>query len=193
MDIINIKIWGLLGAGKSELLDKVNTLQIQGVSFSQLGLDPRSPDTPSSLGIDVAIIQIDGVKFTQWDLGRQLQFRRSLWDIYTHPKDFGLIYVVDVSDPSRFHGARNHLCQILDVSPFREIPLAIFANNSNILTKRGESISEETLLQVLDCIKEEKITFKIFMISTTTGDGILEGVNWLKDVIQEKKQSSTID
>lgn len=189
MDNINIKIWGLAGAGKTDLLNKLNTLQFQGVSFSQLDLDPQPSDTPPSLGVDVAIIQVNGVKFSQWDLTRQLQFRKSLWEIYIHPKDFGLIYVVDVSDAPHLHKARNHLCHVLDISPFQEIPLAIFANKVDILTKRGEVISEENIIEILDCIKNRGNKIKIFMISVKTGEGILEGINWLIDVTQEIRSS----
>jgi GTPase SAR1 family protein len=189
MDTIHIKIWGLSGVGKTALLAKLDALQFQGVSFSELDLDPQPSDTPPSLGVEVAIIRTNDVKFSQWDLARQLQFRKSLWKIYTHPKDFGMIYVVDMSNSTQFQTVRNHLCQLLDLSPFQKIPLAIFANKVDLLAKQGELVSEDNLLEVLDCIKNRDIKSRIFLSSVLTGEGILEGINWLIETTQEIRSS----
>ena len=81
-----ISVLGLDRAGKTTMLQRLKTGR-------------WIPDTTPTIGMNAETIQIGDVTFSAWDLGGQLQFRKALWEMYTK-NSAGLIYVVDVSDPT---------------------------------------------------------------------------------------------
>lgn len=175
---------------------QITALIIQGGKISVLGLDRAGKttilqrlktgrwisDTRPTIGMNAETFRISNVRFTVWDLGGQLQFRRALWDTYTK-NSVGLIYVIDASNPARFPEARLNLRTMLEKTHLKGIPLAIFANKIDILQDRGESFSERDLANSMGITKKMNRQLKIFLTSAKTGEGISEGIYWLTDAI----------
>jgi hypothetical protein len=104
----------------------ITDLIVQGGKISVLGLDRAGkttmlqrlktgrwvPDTQPTIGMNAETIHINNVRFTAWDLGGQIQYRKALWEMYTK-NSVGLLYVIDANDPARFPEARLNLWTML--------------------------------------------------------------------------------
>jgi small GTP-binding protein len=160
-----ISVLGLDRAGKTTILQRMKTGR-------------WIPNTTPTIGMNSETIVIGEVRFTAWDLGGQLQFRRTLWDMYTK-NSVGLIFVVDLSDPTRYPEVRINLKRILSMTHLENLPLAIFANKIDLI----EEINENDLLNILGISKISNREIKVFKTSAKTGEGIMEGIYWLSDII----------
>jgi signal recognition particle receptor subunit beta len=107
-----------------------------------------------------------------------MQFRRTLWDMYTK-NSVGLIFVVDVSDPKRYPEVRINLQRMLSLTHLENLPLAIFANKIDLV----DEIEERDLTNILGISKINNREIKVFKTSAKTGEGIMEGIYWLSDII----------
>ncbi|MFX0206465.1 MAG: ADP-ribosylation factor-like protein [Candidatus Hodarchaeota archaeon] len=175
---------------------QIADLIIQGGKISVLGLDRAGkttmlqrlktgrwmPNTQPTIGMNAETIRINNVRFTAWDLGGQIQYRRALWDMYTK-NSVGLIYVIDLSDPERFPEARLNLWTMLEKIHLQGLPLAIFANKIDVLQDRDEVFSITDLKNSMGITKKMNRRLKIFKTSAKTGEGISEGIYWLSDAI----------
>jgi small GTP-binding protein len=123
-------------------------------------------------------IQINNVRFTAWDLGGQIQFRRALWVMYTKNSE-GLVFVVDVSNPKRYPEARQSIQRMLSLSHLEGIPLAIFANKVDLV----DEVDEQDLPNILGISKKTGRDLNVFKTSAKTGEGIIEGIYWLTDML----------
>lgn len=183
---------------KTDIKDilQITALIIPGGKISVLGLDRAGktsilqrlktgrwvPDTQPTIGMNAETFHINNVRFTVWDLGGQIQFRRALWDTYTK-NSVGLIYVIDISDPARFPETRLNLWTMLEKTHLKGIPLAIFANKIDLFQDKGELFSESDLANSMGITKKINRRLSIFKTSAKTGQGISEGIYWLADAI----------
>jgi small GTP-binding protein len=166
-----ICVLGLDRAGKTTMLQRLKTGR-------------WIPDTTPTIGMNAETIRIGDVKFTAWDLGGQLQFRRALWKMYTKNAE-GLIYVVDVSDPARYPEARTNLWRMLKEEHLKKVPVAIFANKVDLI-----DCSEDDLANYMGISKKMNRLLNIFRTSAVTGEGIHRGIYWLSDAVQDEKRVS---
>lgn len=160
-----ISVLGLDRAGKTTLLYRLRTGQ-------------WVPGLRPTVGMNSETIHVGNVRFTAWDLGGQLQFRRALWDMYTK-NSVALIFVVDVSDPMRYPEARLSLRTMLKLNHLQNLPLAIFANKIDL----NDEVDETDLLNILGLSRSETREIKVFKTSAKTGEGLNEGIYWLADNI----------
>lgn len=160
-----ISVIGLDQAGKTTMLQRLKTGR-------------WIPGATPTIGMNSEIIQINAIKFTAWDLGGQLQFRRALWKMYTK-NSVGLIFVVDMSNPRRYPQARLSLRRILEFTHLQKIPLAIFANKIDLV----EDLSDMDLANSMGTKKIGNREIQVFQTSAKTGQGIIEGIYWLTDTI----------
>lgn len=168
-----ISVIGLDRAGKTSILQRMKTGRwIQ--------------NTRPTIGMNSEIISIGNVRFTAWDLGGQMQFRRNLWNMYTK-NSVGLIFVVDVSDPKRYPEVRINLQRMLSLTHLENLPLAIFANKIDLI----DEIDERDLPNILGISKNSNREIKVFKTSAKTGEGIKEGIYWLSDLILLRMEDDT--
>jgi ADP-ribosylation factor-like protein 1 len=166
-----ISVLGLDSAGKTTMLLRLKT-------------GSWIPDTHPTIGMNVETIIIDNVLFLAWDLHSQMHHRKALWDM--HLKNvIGLIYVTDVSDPTRFREACLIFRTLLKKFYRQKLPLAIFANKIDILRDKLELFSPIDFANNLGILQVMDPLLKIFSTSAKTGEGILEGINWLIDTVHK--------
>ena len=180
------------GTGVLPLTDLI----VQGGKISVLGLDRAGkttmlqrlktgrwvPDTQPTIGMNAETIHINNVRFTAWDLGGQIQFRKALWEMYTK-NSVGLIYVIDVSERVRYPEVRLNLWTMLEKIHLQGLPLVIFANKMDILQEKGEVFSTSDLSNSMGIMTKLDRRLKIFKTSAKTGEGISKGIYWLADAI----------
>jgi len=160
-----ISVLGLDRAGKTSILQRLKTGR-------------WIPNTTPTIGMNSETIIIGKVRFVAWDLGGQMQFRRTLWPMYTK-NSVGIIFVVDLNDPRRNPEVRSNLKKVLSLTHLENLPLAVFANKTDL----ADEIEERDLLNKLGLSKSKSREIKVFKTSAKTGEGILEGFYWLSDLI----------
>ena len=163
-----ISILGLDRAGKTAIIQRMKTGEF-------------NPNPAQTIGVNTEIIQINDIKFTAWDLGGQVLFRRALWEMYTK-NSAGLVFVIDLIDQQRFSDASTSLKRVIDMPHLKNIPLALFFNKSDLLV----NLPDQNLLYLLGIDELDGRESEVFQTSAKTGEGIIEGVTWLSRVIMSK-------
>ncbi|PHT42525.1 ADP-ribosylation factor-like protein 2 [Capsicum baccatum] len=109
-----------------------------------------------------------------WDVGGQKTIR-SYWRNYFEQTD-GLVWVVDSSDLRRLDDCRYELHNLLKEERLSGASLLIFANKQDI---KG-ALSPDEIAKVLNLeAMDNSRHWRIVGCSAYTGDGILEGFDWL--------------
>jgi small GTP-binding protein len=157
----NIVLIGLDGAGKTTILYKLKIKEVV--------------TTIPTLGNNVETIRHNRINFTVWDLGGQL-LARPQWLQY-HKGSDAVIFVVDSDNVSRIDEARAELHKVMAGRP--EAKLLILANKQDVSGAMNAGQVEELIQpQLLKCNK-----WKLQPCSAYTGEGLMEGLNWLSTVI----------
>ena len=157
---------GLDAAGKTTILYKLN--------LGEYVL------TIPTLGFNVENVENGNVKFQIWDVGGQDKLRR-LWKHY-YNNTHGIIYVIDSSDLNRVDEAINELKVVLSNNTMNNIPLLIYANKQDI---KGSITDTEILHKISDIDKNE---YYVQSCSTKTGEGLINGIEWLTERLKKKKK-----
>ena len=162
-----ILMLGLDAAGKTTILYRM-----------KLGEDILTIPT---IGFNVETIEYKGFNMNVWDIGGQDTIR-NLWRYYFHNTQ-GLIFVVDSNDPGRLDEARNVLNSLLEEDELRDAILLIYANKQDL----------PNALKPNELAARLHLTFpstqRPWFIQGTcakTGDGILEGLDWLGQQINQR-------
>ncbi|XP_066444125.1 uncharacterized protein [Eleutherodactylus coqui] len=164
-----ILMLGLDAAGKTTILYR---LKLQ-----------ETVTTVPTIGFNVETVQpIRNVTFTVWDVGGQDRIR-ALWKYYYRNTD-GLIFVVDSADPERFREASSELSAILETDEMRGVPFVVMANKQDLPgARRPGELSEE-----LELRKIKGRRWHVQGCCATTGDGLVEGLEILTDLVKEFKK-----
>jgi len=156
---IRLLILGLDNAGKTTILKKINGEDIGTIS--------------PTLGFNIKTLQYDNFKLNVWDVGGQTTIR-SYWRNYFEQTD-GLIWVVDSSDKIRLADCKKELHNLLKQEKLVGSSLLIFCNKQDI--EGALSLEEIKAFLNLDDITTRH--WGIIPCSAVTGDGLLEGFDWL--------------
>ncbi|XP_075702465.1 uncharacterized protein LOC142666346 [Rhinoderma darwinii] len=161
---------GLDAAGKTTILFK-------------LKLNETITTNPT-IGFNLETLEpFRNVTFTVWDVGCQGKLR-DLWKHYYKNPD-GLIFVVDSSDPERFLEARSELSTILESDEMRHVPFVVLANKQDLQgAKRPGELSEELGLRKMKGHK-----WHVQGCCATNGDGLVEGMEILTDLVKQFKKN----
>lgn len=109
---------------------------------------------------------------------------RPLWRHY-HTGTKALIFVVDCQDRDRIHEARIELHRILRARELSEAILLIFANKQDLAQSMGEA-------EVRERLQLERFPDRVWTVQAscaTTGEGLMEGLNWLANNIKTPGKS----
>lgn len=156
---IRLLMLGLDNAGKTTVIKK----------FSGEPVDTISP----TLGFNISTLEYEGYKLNIWDVGGQKTIR-TYWRNYYEATD-GIVWVVDSSDRQRLDDCRVELGTVLKEERLAGATLLIFANKQDL---PGALCATE----IRDFLKLDKISRRhwcIIACSAYTGDGMLEGMQWL--------------
>lgn len=163
---MRLLLLGLDNAGKSTVMKRF------------LG-DDISKISPT-LGFDIKTLEHKGYRLNLWDIGGQATIR-AYWRNYFEETQ-GLIFVVDSSDKRRLIECRNELFKLLNEEKLMGATLLILANKQDL---QGALTAEEIAL-VLE-LNTNKIfknrSHKIIGCSALSGNGLVDGVNWVVDDI----------
>jgi len=160
---VRILMIGLDDGGKTTILYKLKLGEVV--------------NTIPTIGFNVEIIKKGKLEFVVWDVGGQEKIR-TLWRHY-YGDTFAIIWVVSSFDRSRIEESRKELDIVLSDRDLQDVPLLVFANKQDLLnTLNLTEITEKLNLNSLTGIRK----WKIQGCSATSGDGLYEGLDWLRTV-----------
>eukprot|EP01009_Symbiontida_sp_KSa7_P006076 NODE_2474_length_471_cov_521.104265_g2040_i0.p1 GENE.NODE_2474_length_471_cov_521.104265_g2040_i0~~NODE_2474_length_471_cov_521.104265_g2040_i0.p1 ORF type:complete len:131 (-),score=26.74 NODE_2474_length_471_cov_521.104265_g2040_i0:79-447(-) len=108
------------------------------------------------------------------DVGGQ-QTIRSYWRNYYEQTD-GLIWVVDSNDTGRLEDCKTELHALLLEERLAGASVLIFTNKQDIST----AMSPQQIQEFLDISgSEQKRHINLVSCSAVTGDGLVEGIDWI--------------
>ena len=156
---IRLLILGLDNAGKTTILKKFNGEDIDKIS--------------PTLGFNIKTLHYQDFKLNVWDVGGQTTIR-SYWRNYFEQTD-GLIWVVDSSDKMRLEDCKKELHSLLKQEKLVGATLFIFCNKQDI----EGALTVNEIKEFLDLEKMVTRHWGIIPCSAKTGEGLLEGIDWL--------------
>uniref|UniRef100_V9L5F0 ADP-ribosylation factor-like protein 14 n=1 Tax=Callorhinchus milii TaxID=7868 RepID=V9L5F0_CALMI len=161
---------GLDAAGKTTVLYKLKLNE--------------TVSTIPTLGFNVEMVEpIRNVSFTVWDVGGQDKIR-ALWRHYFTNTD-GLFFVVDSADPERLAEARDELHKMLGDEHLLRVPVVVLANKQDLPGAWGvKEITQSLELRKLSCRE-----WHVQSCCAVTGEGILEAVEKLAQLVKDSKTS----
>ena len=145
---------------------------------------------------------------------KPFSFFRPLWHYYFENND-AVIYVIDSSDRERFDEAKEELWDLIQDDRLRDSSLLVLANkqvffitkhnlissssskNSEICSFSNTSIpkdmpraaSASEITNALDLTKMTQRQWFVQVTCATSGEGLVEGLEWLAQRVKEKKKT----
>ncbi|XAR57902.1 hypothetical protein NMG60_11026195 [Bertholletia excelsa] len=157
---MRILMVGLDNSGKTTIVLKINEEDTSVIS--------------PTLGFNIKTINYDKYTLNIWDVGGQRTIR-SYWRNYFEQTD-GLVWVVDSSDLRRLDDCKLELHNLLKEERLSGASLLILANKQDI---QG-ALSPDEIAKVLNLEAMDRTRhWKIVGCSAYTGEGLLDGFDWL--------------
>ncbi|KPI88451.1 putative ADP-ribosylation factor [Leptomonas seymouri] len=130
-------------------------------------------ETFPTVGLNVKMVQKEGVQLKVWDLGGQERFRHE-WTRYTEGCDC-IIYCVDSSDYQRAELAGRELHKLLSDTALNKLPLLICLNKIDL----DPHMSKAECIELLGLASIDTNPWVVTPISALKQTNISEVVNWL--------------
>ena len=156
---------GLDAAGKTTILYKLKLGEVV--------------TTIPTIGFNVEQVDYKNISFTVWDVGGQDKIR-PLWRHYYQNTE-GLIFVVDSNDKDRIDAAREELQKMLQEDELKDSVVLVFANKQDL----PNALSAPQVTEALGLHNLRMRKWFIQAACATTGDGLYEGLEWLKDTLNK--------
>ena len=165
---MRILVLGLDNAGKTTCIKRFNNQDITTIS--------------PTLGFQICPLQFRGYTLNLWDIGGQ-QSLRSYWRNYFESTD-GIVRVVDSNDAQRLGDCRRELHALLQEERLAGATLLLLMNKSGIPT--ALPVAEIAEIIGVDELRKGKRHAHLVKCSAVTGDGLLEGVEWIAGGISQR-------
>ena len=158
---------GLYGAGKTTV-------------FYKLRLGELVTTNPT-IGFTVETVDCQTIALTMWDICRHYK-DKPLWrHYYQHTQ--AIVFVVDSSDRDRLEEARAELHDLLQEDLLRDAAVLVLANKQDLPSvMTAAELREKLELDQLHCKN-----WYLQSACATTGDGLLEGFDWLSRAVASNK------
>ncbi|PVU88777.1 hypothetical protein BB561_005703 [Smittium simulii] len=163
---MRILFLGLDNAGKTTVVNRILGKPIQEIS--------------PTLGFTIDSLQVNGFTVNAWDVGGQKSIR-PYWKNYFE-KTEGIVWVVDSADKGRLGICAEELAAVLTEQRLVGSSLLILANKQDI----DQALSIECISEALDIENINGHSWKIQPCSAVTGDGVLEGLDWIVNNISDR-------
>jgi ADP-ribosylation factor protein 1 len=136
-------------------------------------------ETTPTIGFNIEIIEYHDIEFIIRDIGRMDKFK-PMWKLY-FPDTHAVVFVVDSTESiERMKAAREELQFILQGETLAaHVPLLVFANKQDL--PNAHSIEEVAGFLGLENLS--KRPWKVQGSCSRTGEGLYEGLDWLRSVI----------
>jgi len=135
--------------------------------------------TMPTVGFNVEQVKHRNIEFTIWDVGGQDKIR-ALWKYYYQGTD-GLVFLVDSNDTDRMELAAEELAHLLGQNELRDAVVLVLANKQDLPNAMAVSDIEGKL----GLGKMRHRRWSVQACCATTGEGLLEGFDWLADQISK--------
>ena len=176
---------GLDAAGKTTILYKlklgevVTTIPTIGIQCPHCRVFGSMNSPRRVHGFNVETVEHKGIQFTVWDVGGQDKIR-PLWRHY-YTNTAGIIFVVDSNDRDRVAEARDEMNRMLSEEALRDAALLVFPNKQDLPhAMPAAEIADQLELHKLPQSRK----WCIFPTCATTGDGMYEGLEWLRTAVK---------
>merc|ERR1711935_759159 len=156
---------GLDNAGKTTILYKLKLGEVV--------------TTIPTIGFNVEAVEFENINFTVWDVGGQDKIR-PLWRHYFQNTQ-AIIFVVDSNDKDRIAEAREELTRMLNEDELRDALLLVFANKQDL----PQAMPAVEITDKLNLHQLRHRTWYIVQTCATTGDGLMEGLEWLSSNLKQ--------
>ncbi|GFR50159.1 hypothetical protein Agub_g12324, partial [Astrephomene gubernaculifera] len=150
---------GLDNAGKTTILYKLHLGEVVQAT--------------ATVGSNVELIRFKNIQLEIWDLGGQ-QNLRPFWATYFKNTD-AVIMVVDSTDRARVGVTKSELFNLLESEELAQTPILVYANKQDL----RDAMSVEELTSALQLHSIRNHDWHIQACCALTGEGLLEGVNWV--------------
>ncbi|KAF0724459.1 hypothetical protein LEN26_005561 [Aphanomyces euteiches] len=159
-----IYIVGLTNAGKTSILCQFK--------FNE------SAATVPTIGFNVETFKHKNVTFTAWDFSGREQLR-PLWHYYFDDTS-AVIFVVDSTSKVTMQEAAEVLHGLFQIQELLDSPFLIFLNKQDVVNRM-------TADEMIDGLRLRSVVSHVWHVqpcSAYSGDGLLEGLDWLCRVIE---------
>eukprot|EP00127_Corallochytrium_limacisporum_P000265 Clim_evm12s9 gene=Clim_evmTU12s9 len=140
--------------------------------------------TTPTIGSNVEEVKYKNINFVMWDIGGQETLRAS-WNTYFTGTRF-VIVVIDSNDRERIHIAKSELYHMLAHDDLKRAGLLVFANKQDL---KGAMKSAD-IAQMLNLTTITDHPWHIQGCCALTGEGLTEGLDWVANQLDQKKQGS---
>ncbi len=137
--------------------------------------------TIPTIGFNVETLDYKGLNFTVWDVGGQDKIR-VLWKHYYQNTD-GLIFVVDSNDMDRIDDAAEELKRMLNEEELKDCVVLVMANKQDL----SGAMSPNQVTEKMGLSQLKGRQWLVQGTSATTGQGLMEGLDWMAGVLLKKK------
>mmetsp|Transcript_47065 Transcript_47065/g.120061 ORF Transcript_47065/g.120061 Transcript_47065/m.120061 type:complete len:183 (-) Transcript_47065:199-747(-) len=161
-----ILVLGLDNAGKTTILYRLQVGEVVS--------------TIPTIGFNVETVTYKNIKFQVWDLGGQTSIR-PYWRCY-YPNTQAVIYVVDSSDTERIGTSRDEFHAILEEEELKEAKILIFANKQDL----PGALDDAKVAEGLGLHNIKSRDWAIFKTSAIKGEGLMEGLDWLSNMLTNR-------
>eukprot|EP00401_Gymnodinium_catenatum_P045842 CAMPEP_0117563106 /NCGR_PEP_ID=MMETSP0784-20121206/55319_1 /TAXON_ID=39447 /ORGANISM="" /LENGTH=221 /DNA_ID=CAMNT_0005360733 /DNA_START=11 /DNA_END=676 /DNA_ORIENTATION=+ len=168
---IRILMVGLDAAGKTTALHKLKLGEVT--------------TTVPTIGFNVELVEYKEVSFVSWDVGGRDKIR-PLWRRYyeMYEKMDCLVFVVDSNDRDRIVDAKEALDGMMVEDQLRDTVLLVFANKQDL----PNAMPVADITEKLGLHNLRHTTWYIQGSVATSGEGLYEGLDWLRSAIQAKRK-----
>jgi len=133
----------------------------------------------SPSGFNVETVKYKNVLFNVWDMGGRDKIR-PLWRCYFINSQ-GIIFVMNSSNRERVADAREELQRMFEDRQLRDAVLLVLANKQDL--SNAMTVAEITDKLSLRHLRQ---TWYVQAACATSGDGLLEGLEWLSTNIKPR-------
>ncbi|CAJ0592052.1 unnamed protein product [Cylicocyclus nassatus] len=154
---------GLDNAGKTTILYKLKLGEVV--------------TTIPTIGFNVETVTYRNLSFTVWDVGGQEKIR-VLWKYYFSNTE-AVIFVVDSADRDRIDEARSEIRALFDDPELRDAKFLILANKQDL----PDAMTSPEIIKGLQLHEVRGVQWYVQPSNAVTGDGLVEGLEWLHSVV----------
>ncbi|KAK8818089.1 hypothetical protein AV274_6174 [Blastocystis sp. ATCC 50177/Nand II] len=160
-----IAVIGLDNAGKTTMLYRIQNDKVIQMS--------------PSLHVNEETFTYGGVTFKAYDIGGQESFRL-LWKRFLGEVD-AILFLVDASDPERFHEVKAELAYLSQMKGIENQPIGLLLNKCDT---RDQYPAEPILTEIGgDFILQKSNVSEVFQTSSFRPESIMVVLKWLASVV----------